>query len=149
MVVKDEIFRMRKEKVIQALAGRICIKKQDKWSGLSDCWSWFDWMSLEQMGYLPVTIAGLDGTLSLQLIAYCCNSVPEARSAGHAFLSVSHLSYLCRRGGVFCVAIRIRVGQLTSRALFLGRCKSFYSIHSFHASYGVPFSLLRNVSVEF
>jgi hypothetical protein len=66
VVKKDVIFRMRKEKVIQALAGRICGKNQDKWSGLSYCWSRFDWKSLEQIGYLPVTIVGLDSTLSLQ-----------------------------------------------------------------------------------
>lgn len=83
-------------------------------------------MSLEQMGYLPGTIVRLDNTVSVKQIARYCSSVPEARSAGHAILSVSYLSYLCKRDGVVCVAIRLRVQQLTSRVSFLGRCKSFF-----------------------
>ena len=101
------------------------LKDQDNWSGLSDCWSRFDWMSLEQMGHLSVTIVRLDSTVSLKKIAYFYGSVPEARSAGHTILSVSHLSYLCRQDGVICVAIGLGVGKLTFRASFLGRCKSF------------------------
>ena len=38
-------------------------------------------------------------------------------------LSVLHLSFLCRRDGVVCVAIRLRVGKSTSRASFPSRCK--------------------------
>jgi hypothetical protein len=129
VVKKDGVFRMRDEKIIQALAGLELWKNQDKCSGLSHCWSRFDWMSLEQMVYLPVTTVWLDSTASLKQIAYYYSSVPEARSARQAILSVLRLSYLCRRDGVVFVAIRLRVGQLTSRASFLGRYKSFLLFH--------------------